>query len=61
MSIAGRDYARVYGVERRQDLHAFLVAAVQASGGRVLYASDPRRVPPLLARRVVEQVVVAVR
>lgn len=48
MSIAGRDYARVYDVAGRQDLHAFLVAAVEASGGRVLYASDPRRAPVYL-------------
>lgn len=48
MSIAGRDYARVYEVQRRQDLRAFLGAAVEASGGRVLYASDPRRAPVYL-------------
>lgn len=48
MSIAGRDYARVYEVGRRQDLHAFLRTAVEASGGRVLYASDPRRAPVYL-------------
>jgi len=48
VSIAGRDYARVYDVERRQDLHAFLQEAVEASGGRVLYASEPRRAPVYL-------------
>lgn len=48
MSIAGRDYARVYDVERRQDLHGFLVSAVEASGGRVLYASEARRAPVYL-------------
>lgn len=48
MGIAGRDYARVYDVARRQDLHAFLIASVEASGGRVLYASDPRRAPVYL-------------
>jgi len=48
MSIAGRDYARVYDVAGRQDLHAFLREAVEASGGRVLYASDPRRAPVYL-------------
>lgn len=48
MSIAGRDYARVYDVARRRDLHDFLITAVEASGGRVLYASDPRRAPVYL-------------
>lgn len=48
MSIAGRDYARVYDVVRRQDLHAFLVDSVDASGGRVLYASDMRKAPVYL-------------
>ncbi len=48
MSVAGREYARVYDVRGRDDLHAFLVAAVEGSGGRVLYASDPRRAPVYL-------------
>jgi hypothetical protein len=45
MTVGGRAYARVYNVSGRQDLHAFLVEAVEASGGRVLYASDYRRAP----------------
>lgn len=45
MSLAGRDYAQVYDVVRREDLHAFLHEAVEASGGRVLYASDSHRAP----------------
>jgi hypothetical protein len=45
VSIAGRDYARVYNVSGRQDLHNFIREAVTASGGRVLYASDWGRAP----------------
>lgn len=46
--IAGRAYARVYRVSGRADLLAFLVDAVHVAGGRVLYASDPRRAPVYL-------------
>ncbi|MBV8539184.1 MAG: hypothetical protein JO268_01200 [Pseudonocardiales bacterium] len=46
---AGRSYARVYPVGKsRGDLHAFLMDAVQRSGGRVLYASEPTRAPVFL-------------
>ncbi|MEU8660191.1 hypothetical protein [Actinoplanes philippinensis] len=46
--IAGRGFGEVYRVTNRADLHAFLIAAVEASGGRVLYASDPGRAPVYL-------------
>ena len=46
--IAGRDVGEVYRVSGRRDLHAFLLEAVGASGGRVLYASDPSRAPVYL-------------
>jgi hypothetical protein len=44
-SLAGRAYAQVYRVQGRRDLHAFLVKAVERSGGEVLYSSDPTRAP----------------
>lgn len=47
-SIAGRAFGEVYRVQGRADLHEFLVRAVEASGGRVLYASDPNRAPVYL-------------
>lgn len=43
--IAGRAYARVYRTSRRESLHEFLLQAVEASGGRVLYASSNLRAP----------------
>lgn len=46
--VAGRAYARVYRVSGRADQLAFLIEAVQQSGGRVLYASDPHRAPMYL-------------
>ncbi|MFB9320673.1 hypothetical protein [Cryptosporangium minutisporangium] len=47
--IAGRAFGEVYTVSgTRADLHQFLIDAVEASGGRVLYASDPRRAPVYL-------------
>ncbi|MGB8649285.1 MAG: hypothetical protein WCD35_01350 [Mycobacteriales bacterium] len=46
--LAGRRVPRVYRVSNRQDLHAFLIKAVEASGGNVLYASDASRVPVYL-------------
>ncbi|MBY6717671.1 hypothetical protein HQ303_19730, partial [Rhodococcus sp. BP-110] len=45
---AGRSYARVYSVLGKKDIHRFLVAAVEAAGGRVLYASAPARTPVYL-------------
>ncbi len=48
VSIAGRDYARVYGVRRREDVHAFLAGAVAESGGVVLFASEASRAPVFL-------------
>lgn len=46
--IARRAFGEVYRVQNRADLHGFLVHAVEASGGRVLYASDPNRAPVYL-------------
>lgn len=42
---AGRSFGEVYRVQGRSDLHDFLLRAVEASGCRVLYASDPNRAP----------------
>ncbi len=47
-SIAGRSFGEVYRVQNRADLHDFLLNAVEASGGRVLYASEPNRAPVYL-------------
>lgn len=47
-SLAGRTFAEVFRVQGRSDLHDFLVRSVEASGGRVLYASDPDRAPVYL-------------
>lgn len=47
-SLAGRAFGEVYRVQGRADLHAFLLEAVTASGGRVVYASDPHRAPVYL-------------
>lgn len=47
-TLAGRAFGEVYRVQGRADLHAYLVSAVEASGGRVLYASDPGRAPVYL-------------
>lgn len=46
--VARRGFGEVYRVQNRTDLHDFLVQAVEASGGRVLYASDPGRAPVYL-------------
>lgn len=46
--LAGRAFGEVYRVQGRSDLHDFLVHAVEASGGRVLYVSDPGRAPVYL-------------
>ncbi|WP_322411716.1 hypothetical protein [Microbacterium invictum] len=43
--IAGRSVGEVYRVQGRADLHAFLLDAVEESGGRILYASDASRAP----------------
>ncbi len=47
-TLAGRVFGEIYRVQGRADLHNFLIAAVEASGGRVLYASDPHRAPVFL-------------
>lgn len=49
MSIAGRDYARAYDVERRGDLRALRLTAVEVSGGPVLHSNDHRRAPIYLS------------
>lgn len=46
--VAGRDVGEVYRVSGRRDLHAFLLDAVESSGGRLLYASDANRAPVYL-------------
>lgn len=43
--LAKRAFGEVYRVQGRSDLHDFLIGAVEASGGRVLYASDATRAP----------------
>lgn len=43
--IAGRAYARVYRTSGKAPLHGFLLRAVEASGGAVIYASDHARAP----------------
>lgn len=43
--LAGRSYARVYRVQGRGDVHAFFLSAIEASGGKVLFASPPTRAP----------------
>lgn len=47
-TLAGRQFGEVYRVQGRTDLHAFLLTAVEASGGRVLYASRADRAPVYL-------------
>ncbi len=47
--VAGRVYAPIYHLDRRrEDIHLFLVEAVQRSGGTVLYASESRKAPVFL-------------
>lgn len=46
--LAGRSYARVYRVAGRRDLHRFLLEAIEASGGEVLFASSETRAPVYL-------------
>jgi len=46
--LAGRDYARVYRVSGRSDLHSFLLSAVDVSGGKTLWASPATRAPVYL-------------
>lgn len=47
-SLAGRAFGEIYRVQGRSDLHEFLVNAVEASGGRVLYVSEQDRAPVYL-------------
>lgn len=46
--VADRAYAPVYRVAGKQGLHDRLIKAVEASGGRLLYASDVTRAPVYL-------------
>lgn len=46
--LAGRAFGEVYRVQGRSDLHDFLAHSVEASGGRLLYVSDPGRAPVYL-------------
>lgn len=46
--LAGRSYARVYGVSGRGDLHTFLLHAIDDSIGRILWASPATRAPVYL-------------
>lgn len=46
--LAGRSYAPVYRVSKRDDMHAFLISAVERAGGEVLYASPTNRAPVYL-------------
>lgn len=50
--VADRSYAPVYRVSGKADVHAFLVRAVEAAGGTVLYASRHTRAPVFLGIRV---------
>lgn len=44
-TIARRAFGEVYRVSGRADQYEFLINAVEASGGRVIYASDTNRAP----------------
>ena len=46
--LAERSFGEVYRVQGRADLHEFMIDAVQASGGRLLYVSRPDRAPVYL-------------
>ena len=50
--ITGRRYARVYRTSGKGDVHGFLLAAVEAAGARVLYASPSTRAPVFLGVEV---------
>lgn len=44
-AIAGRSYFHVYSVSRRKPLHEAISRAIEASGGKVLFASPHTRAP----------------
>ena len=46
--LAGRAYSRVYRVSGKRELRSFLIEAVEASHGKVLFASDDTRAPVYL-------------
>lgn len=50
--IGGRFHGPVYRVSGKRDVHDFLVRAVAASGGTVLYTSPSTRAPVFLGVRV---------
>lgn len=43
--VAGREMPRVYRTSKRGDLQEFLLRAIEAAGGRVLYVSNENRAP----------------
>jgi hypothetical protein len=47
-TVAGRAFGEVYRVQGRGDLHAFLLRSVEASGGRLIFASGADRAPMYL-------------
>ena len=47
-TVGGRAFGEVYRVSGRADVHDFLIRSIDASGGRVIYASDPSRAPVYL-------------
>lgn len=47
-ALAGRAYAQVYRVTKRDDVHRFMLDAAERSGCRVLYASPADRAPMFL-------------
>ncbi|MEK6438955.1 hypothetical protein [Pseudonocardia sp. T1-2H] len=48
-AVAGRAFARVYRVSRREDLADYIAAAFAKSGAQVLYATSPQRAPMYFA------------
>lgn len=52
--VAGRSYPRIYQTSGRSDLRDFLIHAVEAAGGRLLYASAATRAPVYLSVEVGE-------
>jgi hypothetical protein len=43
--LAGRSYARVYRVRRREDVFAFVRKAIELSGGRIIFESSSDKAP----------------
>lgn len=51
-TLAQRSYANVYRVSDKRDIYDFLIRAVEASGGEVLFKSPPNRAPIYLGVRL---------